>query len=132
MSGGLSETCANNILNAFRHIAFDITAVYVQLHTGDPGVDGEDNISVGDPSLKAVTFSAAATGAIAISTSPLWTNADTSETLTDFSVWNGPDGPGTDDPLWANPLTTPQSWADTDTYTLDELGLTLTPLMADD
>lgn len=131
MTVGLHLTCANALANVFRHVSYDIPATFVQLHTGDPGEDGEDNISGADPSLKAVSFSAAANGGIELSASPIWTNDDLSETLTHISVWDGPDGPGTDEILFSVVLTVSQAWQDHDTYTLDELGLAFVPIMAD-
>jgi hypothetical protein len=129
---GLAELCANNILNAFRHVAHDVTAVYVQLHTGPPGEDGDNNISVADPALKLVSFDAASHGSIDISSSPVWTNDAHTETLTHISTWDGSDGPGTDNLCWAAQLTDPQNWSDEDTYTLDNLSLTLVPIITDD
>lgn len=131
MPVGLHVDAANGVLNTWRGISRSVSSIYVQLHTGDPGADGEDNISVGDPSLKLVNFSAAANGTLAISSSPVWTNGGTSETLRYVSTWDGPDGPGTDECQWSAQLTTSQSWAEDDTYTLDELGLAFTPLMDD-
>ncbi|WP_094359891.1 phage tail fiber protein [Mycobacterium marinum] len=131
MTTGLHVDNANSLLNVFRAVSYSISSIYVQLHDEDPGADGEDNISAGDDSLKAVNFSAAAGGALALSTSPIWTNGGTSETLRYITVWDGPDGPGVDACLWAAQLTTPQSWADTDTYTLDSMGLAFTPIMDD-
>jgi hypothetical protein len=129
---GLHTLCANAVLNAFRHVSHDVTTVYVQLHTGLPGADGEDNISVADPSLKLVSFGAAVHGSIDISASPVWTNDDHTETLTHITTWDGSVGAGTDDCLWAAQLTTSQNWSDGDTYTLDNCSLTLTPLMTDE
>jgi hypothetical protein len=128
---GLGVDNANNILNAYRNVSHGVAAVYVMLHTGDPGVDGEDDISEGDPSLKLINFAAPTIGALEASSTPIWTNVDTTETLTHASAWDGADGPGTDTLLWTVELTDPQSWIDEDTYTLDEFGLVLTPIAAD-
>lgn len=131
VNAGLAELCANSLLNTFRHVSRDIATVYAMLHTNPPGEGGGNNISAGDSSLKLLSFSAASGGGIALSSSPLWTNVDTSETLRYLSTWDGPDGPGTDDLQWVAQLTTTQSWADGDTYTLDECGLILTPIVTD-
>lgn len=128
MGVGLGVDNANNMLNAFRANAHSVAAVYVMLHTGDPGEDGDDNISDGDDSLKLINFAAPTSGQLTSSSTPIWTNDDTNETLTHASAWDGSDGPGTDTLLWTAQLTDPQSWADGDTYTLDEFGLVLTPI----
>ncbi|ODR15923.1 hypothetical protein [Mycobacterium gordonae] len=132
VNSGLTLYSANALLNTFRNQSFAVSSVYVMLHTNPPGEFCEDNISVGDPSLKLVNFSAPTLGALVLSASPIWTNGGTSETLRYLSTWDGPTGPGTDEPLWVVALTTPQAWADADTYTLDSLGLVLAPILQDD
>lgn len=88
-----------------------MTGAYVVLHTGSPGADGTANVAVAnddnpmDP--KAVTLAA-------ISNHPDNTerrrlsNADVEfsaselkagQTITHYSMWDGSDGPGTDDVL---------------------------------
>lgn len=134
MSGevGLGVDTANAMLNAFRHVAHDVLAIYVMMHTDVPGGDGSDAISVGDPSLKAMTFSAAAGGNLALATASTYTNDDTDEVLSHVSVWNGPDGPGTDMLQWTAELSESQAWSDGDTYTFDDFGLVLVPIASDD
>jgi hypothetical protein len=129
---GLYQDAANNIVNAYRHISHDVVAVYVSLHTNPPGEDGDNNPSVGDPSLKLVSFDAPTNGGLVLANSPIWTNGGTTETLRYALAWDGPDGFGTDEPQWCAQLTTPQSWADEDTYTLDSFGLQLVPIVVDD
>jgi len=61
-------------------------ALYIQLHTGDPGAAGTANISA-VTTRQAVTFGAAASNAIALSNSPAFTMTAT-ETITHISVHN--------------------------------------------
>lgn len=132
VNSGLTIYCANKLLNTFRAQSYSVSSVYTMMHTNPPGEFAEDNISAGDPSLKLVNFANPTIGALALSASPIFTNSDVNETLRYVSVWDGPTGPGTDNPLWAVILTTPQSWDDDDTYTLDSLGLVLAPILQDD
>lgn len=63
------------------------TAVYAQLHTGDPGAAGTTNVAA-ETTRKAVTFgSAAATGAISNTVAIEWTNVSTTETYSHVSFW---------------------------------------------
>ena len=71
------------------------TAVYVKLHTADPGEAGANN-AFGDTTRKAVTFAAAASGAAAATGTPVctWSPISASGTITHWSLWDtvGPTG----------------------------------------
>lgn len=67
-------------------------AVYVQLHTGDPGSAGTDNVAT-ETTRKAVTFgSAASSGAISNTADIQWTNLAATETITHVSLWTASSG----------------------------------------
>jgi hypothetical protein len=84
-------TEANAILNAvFRSVAYsDPASCNIKLHTGDPGAAGTSN-PAGNTTRKAVTFSAAADGAITTTGNLSWTGAQvtTTETYTHASFWS--------------------------------------------
>lgn len=129
MTAGLhAVNLANKWLNVLRNTGFTaIAAIYVQAHTGDPGSAGTSNVSVGSTTRPAATHSAAASGAIALSNSPAWTNGGTSETITHISVW---DASTSGNFLFSVALSASKAWASGDTLTLNTLGVALTPIAA--
>lgn len=63
-------------------------AVYVKLHTGDPGSAGTSNAAT-ETTRQAATFgSGAASGAISNTAAIEWTNVSTSETYSWISLWS--------------------------------------------
>lgn len=130
MATGLHPTnVAHEWLNWIRGVATTAPAsVNSKLHTADPGSAGTTAAAAGDTTRKAATFSAAAGGAIGLTGAlPTWTNGGTSETLTHVSNWSHIT---TGVVLWTVPLTVPQPWVNTNTFTLTTLGVSITPLMA--
>lgn len=89
MAIGIASAIANSILNALcRNVAWtQPAAFYVKLHTGDPGAAGANN-AAGNTTRVAVTFSAAASGAITNSASIDWTSVSTAETYSHVSFWD--------------------------------------------
>jgi len=65
------------------------SALYAQLHTGDPGASGTANVS-STKSRQVMGFGAASAGAMALSTQPSWTSwaGTNGETVTDASCWS--------------------------------------------
>ena len=61
-------------------------AVFVQLHTGDPGAAGTSLIA-GETTRKEATFGAAATGAATTTGAVQWVSVSTTETITYVSFW---------------------------------------------
>lgn len=100
-----------------------------KLHTGDPGAAGTSNAAAGDTTRKALTFADANTsGVMALASSPAsWTNGGTSETLSHISVW---DSTTAGNFMYSAALTASQAWANTNTFTLTNLTITLTPIAA--
>lgn len=127
MTVGLATTTlANNWLNMLRATAFTApVATYIKLHTADPGAAGATAASA-VTTRQLATFSAAASGAIALSNSPAFTMTGT-ETISHISVW---DASSAGNLLWTAALTTPKSVVNTDTLTFTTLGVSLTPLAA--
>lgn len=130
MTAGISTTnIANAWLNVLRGTTFTgITNVFVKLHTGDPGAAGANNAAAGSTTRVAITWAAAASGAIAMNgTAPQWTNGGTSETLSHISFW---DASTAGNFLGSAALTASQAWASTNTFTLTSQGWSLSPLAA--
>lgn len=83
------------------NVSFAVAATYVKLHIGDPGEAGTSN-AAGNTTRQAVTFAAAASGAMASDADITWTNVSTSETYTHFSLW---DDPTAGNCLWTGSVT---------------------------
>lgn len=101
-----------------------VSAVYVKLHTGDPGEDCTAN-AAGNTTRQAVTFAAPSNpaGTMASNADVTWTSVSTSETYSYFSLWDAstsgnPLGSGA---LTANAVTS----GDTFTITSGQLSWTL-------
>jgi hypothetical protein len=132
MAEGLSTTLVSNWLNTLRAAgaAFGpVAAEYAQLHTANPGAAGTTAISVGSATRVILTHAASSAGsALALTgTNPSWTNGGTSETITDISLWTASSS-GTF--LFSVALTSSKAWASGDTFTLNSLGVSLTPQAA--
>lgn len=131
MTVGFSLAEANAMLDSIRPSGVTKTAygaLYVKLHTGDPGAAGTANAAVGSTTRPAFTQAAASAAAIAMNgTAPSWTNAGTSETITHISIWDAATG-GTFIRSFA--LGTSKAWAINDTLTLTALGVSLAPIAA--
>lgn len=132
MAVGLSTTnVANGWLNAIRSGGATYTVVagtFVQLHTADPGASGTTAISVGSTTRLTVSQNAASSGSITISgTAGPWTNGGTSETITHVSVWSASTGGNF---LYSAALSAGQAWASGNTFTLNGLTVSITPLAA--
>lgn len=82
-----SNYMENAILDTLRNQPLAFAAVYVKLHTGDPGEDGIANAAT-EATRQAVTFSAASGGSISANSQPSWTNVAAQETYTHFSLWD--------------------------------------------
>jgi len=86
MATGLAPAGANTPLDAIR-----TDTPFIQLHVGDPGVNGTANPAT-ETTRKAVTFGAA-TNSAAVSTMTnsaqvQWTNIAGSQDATHFTIWN--------------------------------------------
>lgn len=125
MPYGYGTQFANAMLNGIRGVTFASSGATVQLHCGDPGPDGLDNISTGDSTRQPITFAEASAGRLRPATYPVWTNsAGVEETITHVAVFNNA---GLF--LWSAPLN-PRSWGDGSSFSLTALGLDLGPLAA--
>jgi len=91
MAVGFSSTQANAILNAYFNQTnlTAPTAIWMQLHVGDPGASGTANVA-GNTTRKDVTavFSTAAAGAVTNDVAVTWTSVSTSEDYTHYSIFS--------------------------------------------
>jgi hypothetical protein len=128
MTVGLATTTlANKWLDSLRTAgaAFGPVSTYIKLHTGDPGAAATANVSA-VTTRQNCTFSAASSGAIALSNSPAF-SMTTTETISHISVW---DASSAGNLLFTAALTTAKAVVNTDTLTFTTLGVSLTPLAA--
>jgi hypothetical protein len=89
---GLAAATLNGFLDALcRNVSYANAAVYVKLHTGDPGSAGTSNAAA-NTTRQAATFSAASAGAITTSADILWTNVPNAETYSHVSFWSASSG----------------------------------------
>lgn len=90
------------ILNAVGNAtSFSVATPYIKLHVGDPGEDGTSNAAV-ETTRKAVSFAAAASGAMASDADVVWTNVAGTEDFTHFSLWDASSGGNC---LWTGTIT---------------------------
>lgn len=91
MALGLAAATANALLDAlFNQANYTApTAIWIQLHTADPGAAGTTAVATNN-TRKDVTavFSAAAAGAVTSDTAVTWTNVPASEDYTHWSLWS--------------------------------------------
>jgi hypothetical protein len=91
--GALSEAVRNELLDAvFRNDSYANPAVYVKLHTGDPGAAGTANPAANTTRQQGTFGSAAASGAITNTSAIEWTNVPNAETYTWVSLWSASSG----------------------------------------
>lgn len=67
------------------------SAVYVQLHTGDPGVAGTSNVAT-ETTRKEATFGAASSGALTNDADIEWTGVSTTETYSHIAAFTASSG----------------------------------------
>ena len=109
------------LLNTLRNTSFAVTAVYLKLHTGDPGEAGTSNAAT-EATRKVVSFSAASSGSMTSSATVEWTNVSTTETYSHWSLW---DSLTTGNCLWSGSLATTAAVTAGDTFQITSLTLTL-------
>jgi hypothetical protein len=86
--GTFSDLVANAWLDAVCNAtSYSEAAVYVQLHTGDPGSAGTSNVA-GETDRVQASFSAAASRAITNDAVVEWLAVSTNETYTWISLWD--------------------------------------------
>lgn len=98
----------------FNNDSFAVAAVYVKLHTGDPGEAGTSNAATETDRVQA-TFGAAASGAVANDADIEWTNVAANETISHISLW---DNSTAGNCLWTGALTASKTLNAGDNFTI--------------
>jgi hypothetical protein len=128
MTTGLATTTlANKWLDMLRAVAFTAPAAeWVKVHIGDPGSAGTANASAVTTRSQA-THAAAASGAIALTSTLPSFAMTTTETISHISVW---DASSAGNFLYSGALSVSKAVVNGDTLTITTLGVSLTPLAA--
>lgn len=120
----LATSQLNGILDAYaRAVAYSNAAVWVKLHTGDPGSAGTANTAANTTRQQATFGTAAASGSIANTVAVTWTSVPNAETYSYLSFWTASTA-GTFTGSVA--LTTARTVAVGDTFTIGVGSLTIT------
>lgn len=130
MTVGLAgTTLANKWLDMLSATAFTAPAgAFLKLHTADPGSAGATAAAVGDATRKSITYAAASAGSKSMNgTAPVWTNGGTSETISHISSW---DASSAGNFLFSAALTASQAWVSGNTFTLNTLTVSFSPIAA--
>jgi hypothetical protein len=117
----ISNFAELSLLNALRGVSYSAAGTYVKLHTGDSGEDGTANAAA-NTTRQSVTFAAAASGAMASTSTPTWTNVPNTETYSHWSLW---DASTAGNCLWTGAFTSSASVVAGDTFQITSLTLTL-------
>ena len=90
---GLAEATANSILDALlRSVTWsEPAAVWIKLHTGNPGSGGTSNAAA-ETTRKQATFTTASFGYSETDADLDWVNVSTTETYTHWSAWTASSG----------------------------------------
>ena len=128
MAVGTSTYLANAWLNVIRGNAAGTTytapsAIYVQLHTANPGTAGTTSVS-SVTTRQTANFSASTTGVLSLSNTPSWTSwAGSADLLTHVSFWDASSGGNF---LWSAQLSSSKTMGSGDTLNLTGASLTIT------
>lgn len=118
----ISNYFENKLLDSLRNVSAAVAAVYIKLHTGDPGEDCANN-AAGETTRKQVTWSgAAASGQLQMSGTLSWTSVASTETYTHWSAW---DNVSAGNPLWSGALGSSVAVTAGDNFDLTALTLSL-------
>ncbi len=125
MATGFSAATAAAIFNALcRNTAWSQpAAVWIQLHTGDPGAAGTTSVATEADRVQATFGDAATTGAISNTAALTWTGVAASEDYSHYSAWDASSGGNF---LFSGTLTAAAISAGSDfTIAIGDLDLTL-------
>jgi hypothetical protein len=115
-----------SVVNGWLDGTFATATCWLKLHTADPGAAGTTAAAAGDATRKQATMAAASGGSKAMTgTAGPWTNGGTSETLSHLSFWTASTA-GSVNATAA--LSSSQAWANTNTFTLTSLTISITPI----
>ena len=130
MAVGIISYLCNAFLNAIRGGGSGTSytapaAVYVQLHTANPGAAGSTAVS-SVTTRSAATFGAAASGVISLTNTPSWASwaGTNGEVVSHISCW---DASSAGNCLWTAALTVAKTMNTGDTLNLTAATVTITP-----
>jgi hypothetical protein len=88
MATGISSYLADELLDAVgNNSSFAVGAVYIKLHTGDPGANGTSNAAT-ETTRKAASFGASSAGTLTSDADITWTSIAGSQDATFFTAWD--------------------------------------------
>jgi hypothetical protein len=127
MAVGTAQYLNNAWLNTIKSTgtSFNVTgAIYVQLHTGNPGAAGTTSVS-SVTTRPAITFTTATTGVLSASNAPAWSSwaGTNNEVVTHVSLWDNTTGGNF---LWSAALSASKTIQTGDMFTLSTCSLTIT------
>jgi hypothetical protein len=127
----MSAATANAVLDAYWNQANITapTAIWLQLHVGDPGANGTANVAT-ETTRKDVTavFAAASAGAVTSDTAVTWTSVAGTEDFTHWTLWSASSA-GTF--YWSGTITAnPVVIGDTFTFNIGDLDVSITTVAA--
>jgi len=127
MTVGIAAVLANAWLDTLSNTSAAFAAIYVKLHTGDPGSAGTANASA-ETTRKLAAFNAASAGSKALTSTLSWTSwAAGTETITHVSIWSA----STSGTFYGSgALGSSKTVNNGDTFNLTALTASLTPLAA--
>lgn len=128
MSASMSRYVEDKIINAIFNnaspAALQLSARYIKLHTGAPGVNGTSN-AAGETTRKSITGAASSAGVFTSVADLIWTSVSTSETYSHVSLW---DDVSAGNCLWQGSLTTPVAVTSGSTFTISTGNLTVSAI----
>lgn len=107
----ISNYFESQLLKALKNESPAVAAVYVKLHTGDPGEEATSNAAT-ETTRKAITFGSISSGTVKNSGSIEWTAVAATETIKYISLW---DASTSGNPLWSGALETEKALTAGDT-----------------
>lgn len=126
MPAGISSSVANAWLDAVgRNVSYTNAAVWIALHTGDPGSAGTSNAAT-ETTRKQATFAAASGGSMSSNADVTWTNIAGSQDATFFSAWSA----STSGTFLFSGTITANAYTAGDTYTITSGNLTVSLTLA--
>ncbi|WP_068922182.1 phage tail fiber protein [Planobispora rosea] len=112
------------LTNAAKHVMLDelaTVAVYVSLHTADPGSTGTSEVTGGSYTREAITWNAAASGALDSSNTPVF-DVPAGTTVTHWGLWSA----ATNGTFYGgNSLSASEAFTGAGTYTLTDADVSL-------
>ena len=116
MATGLSSAVANNILNALDDAGSwtPPAAVWIKLHTGDPGAAGTSN-AASNTTRQSAVFGSATAGSATTTNTITWTSVSATESYSHISAWDSDSGGAL---IWTDALEATRGLTAGDNFTI--------------